>query len=238
MKTRAWPAPDPMHGQDFSTRKMNRSGAIRLHLVTEKDTSLDWPPPTTPWLCTTVSNLPAILDARLWKDGTATVKCGMDTATEKFQVCMTSKLPRVVPTRTRSGLVHDLGTRSALRRWPGHYREWYQSKFPAIQFHSSAASTTVLTARLRWHSEEWRRSYASSIGPKEWLHDMGFQILSCRDVSPGYACSRRLVKEARARCLGIGYLEKSLGAIMANRSDLRSESVVDKLSFRYDMMRS
>ncbi|GMN72610.1 hypothetical protein TIFTF001_052880 [Ficus carica] len=32
---------------------------------------LDWPPPTTPWLCTTVSNLPAILDARLWRDGAA-----------------------------------------------------------------------------------------------------------------------------------------------------------------------
>ncbi|GMN26333.1 hypothetical protein TIFTF001_046049 [Ficus carica] len=26
---------------------------------------------TTPWLCATVSNLPAMLDARLWKDGTA-----------------------------------------------------------------------------------------------------------------------------------------------------------------------
>ncbi|GMN66184.1 hypothetical protein TIFTF001_035257 [Ficus carica] len=60
-----------------------------------------------------------------------TVKCGMDTATgfgkyvvscymlcyvimkyvmgkEKFQVCKASKLPRVVPIRTRSGLVHDL----------------------------------------------------------------------------------------------------------------------------------
>ncbi|GMN28399.1 hypothetical protein TIFTF001_046240 [Ficus carica] len=59
-----------------------------------------------------------------------TVKCGMDTATgfgkyvvlcymlcyvimkyvmgkEKFQVCKASKLPRVVPTRTRLGLVHD-----------------------------------------------------------------------------------------------------------------------------------
>ncbi|GMN68768.1 hypothetical protein TIFTF001_037819 [Ficus carica] len=47
---------------------------------------LDWPPPTTPWLYTTVSNLLAILDARLWKVGTATVKCGMDTATgfEKY----------------------------------------------------------------------------------------------------------------------------------------------------------
>ncbi|GMN62568.1 hypothetical protein TIFTF001_031661 [Ficus carica] len=35
----------------------------------------------TPWLHATVSNLPAILDARLWRAGTATVKCEMDTAT-------------------------------------------------------------------------------------------------------------------------------------------------------------
>ncbi|GMN59969.1 hypothetical protein TIFTF001_029062 [Ficus carica] len=27
--------------------------------------------PTTPWLCATVSNLLAMLDARLWRDGTA-----------------------------------------------------------------------------------------------------------------------------------------------------------------------
>ncbi|GMN65875.1 hypothetical protein TIFTF001_034947 [Ficus carica] len=47
---------------------------------------MEWPPRTTPWLCTMVSNLPAILDARLWKVGTATVKYGMDTATgfEKY----------------------------------------------------------------------------------------------------------------------------------------------------------
>ncbi|GMN65402.1 hypothetical protein TIFTF001_034468 [Ficus carica] len=31
-------------------------------------------------------------------------------AVEKFQVCMASKLPRVVPIRARSGLIHDLGT--------------------------------------------------------------------------------------------------------------------------------
>ncbi|GMN66858.1 hypothetical protein TIFTF001_035923 [Ficus carica] len=43
----------------------------------------------------------------------------MDTATEKFQVCMASKLPRVVPTRTRSGLVHDLGTRGVGEGWVG-----------------------------------------------------------------------------------------------------------------------
>ncbi|GMN58710.1 hypothetical protein TIFTF001_027813 [Ficus carica] len=32
---------------------------------------LDWPPPTTPWLCTMVSDLPAILDAILWRVGAA-----------------------------------------------------------------------------------------------------------------------------------------------------------------------
>ncbi|GMN20154.1 hypothetical protein TIFTF001_043012 [Ficus carica] len=37
--------------------------------------------PTTPWLCATVSNLLAIRDVRLWKAGTTTMKCGMDTAT-------------------------------------------------------------------------------------------------------------------------------------------------------------
>ncbi|GMN38922.1 hypothetical protein TIFTF001_008158 [Ficus carica] len=34
----------------------------------------------TPWLCTTVSNLPAMLDARLWRDGTADCDFGLDTA--------------------------------------------------------------------------------------------------------------------------------------------------------------
>ncbi|GMN25538.1 hypothetical protein TIFTF001_040749 [Ficus carica] len=37
--------------------------------------------PITPWLHATVSNLLAILDARLWRAGTATVKFEMDTAT-------------------------------------------------------------------------------------------------------------------------------------------------------------
>ncbi|GMN62467.1 hypothetical protein TIFTF001_031530 [Ficus carica] len=41
---------------------------------------LDWPLPTTPRLCTMVSNLPAILDARLWKVGTATVKLSTEVA--------------------------------------------------------------------------------------------------------------------------------------------------------------
>ncbi|GMN66654.1 hypothetical protein TIFTF001_035721 [Ficus carica] len=31
----------------------------------------DWPPSTIPWLCTTVSNMPAISDAILWKTGAA-----------------------------------------------------------------------------------------------------------------------------------------------------------------------
>ncbi|GMN47530.1 hypothetical protein TIFTF001_016708 [Ficus carica] len=84
------------------------------------------------------------------------------------------------------------------------------------------------TARLCWHSEEWRRSYTSSIGPKEWLHDMDilFRLCHVGTYLQVMLVSRRLVNEARARCLGIG------------GSELHSESVMDKLSLRYDMMRS
>ncbi|GMN23090.1 hypothetical protein TIFTF001_045748 [Ficus carica] len=94
------------------------------------------------------------------------------------------------------------------------------------------------TAKLRWNSEEWRRSYASSIGLKEWLHDIYifFRLCHVGTYLQVMLASRRLVDEARARCLGIGYLERR--AIIASRSELRSESVVDKLSLRYDMMRS
>ncbi|GMN73987.1 hypothetical protein TIFTF001_053101 [Ficus carica] len=48
-------------------------------------------------------------------------------AVEKFQVCMASKLPRVVPIRTRSGLVHDLGTQAQAKGSPMtaiHLRVW------------------------------------------------------------------------------------------------------------------
>ncbi|GMN64288.1 hypothetical protein TIFTF001_033361 [Ficus carica] len=58
--------------------------------------------PTTPGQRTTVSDLPAILDAILWRVGAA--DCEMWNG---HHHC---KLPRVVPIRARSGLVHDLGT--------------------------------------------------------------------------------------------------------------------------------
>ncbi|GMN66551.1 hypothetical protein TIFTF001_035618 [Ficus carica] len=71
--------------------------------------------PTTPWLRATVSDLPAILDAILWRVGAADCEKWNGHhhgfwKIEKFQVCMASKLPLVVPIRARSGLVHDLGT--------------------------------------------------------------------------------------------------------------------------------
>ncbi|GMN73067.1 hypothetical protein TIFTF001_054820, partial [Ficus carica] len=66
------------------------------------------------------------------------------------------------------------------------------------------------TARLRWHSEEWRRSYASSIGLKEWLHDMETLFRFCHVGThlQDMLASRRLVEEALARCFDIGYLER------------------------------
>ncbi|GMN51464.1 hypothetical protein TIFTF001_020612 [Ficus carica] len=71
--------------------------------------------PTTPWQRTTVSDLPAILDAILWRVGAADCEKWNGHhhgfwKIEKFQVCMASTLPRVVPIRARSDLVHDLGT--------------------------------------------------------------------------------------------------------------------------------
>ncbi|GMN73000.1 hypothetical protein TIFTF001_053626 [Ficus carica] len=61
------------------------------------------------------------------------------------------------------------------------------------------------TARLHWHSEEWKRSYAFSTGPKEWLH--GVEILFRFCVVETYLqvmlASRHLDEEARAWCLGM-----------------------------------
>ncbi|GMN34362.1 hypothetical protein TIFTF001_042051 [Ficus carica] len=58
--------------------------------------------PTTPWQRATVSDLPAILDAILWRVGAA--DC------EMWNGHRHGKLPRVLPIRARSGLVHDFGT--------------------------------------------------------------------------------------------------------------------------------
>ncbi|GMN21699.1 hypothetical protein TIFTF001_048918 [Ficus carica] len=109
---------------------------------------------------------------------------------------MASKLPRVVPIRVRSGLVHDLGTQFGIR-----------ASFLAIQFHSSAASATVLDAPSRY---------------------------DCQPTpSQGGSCSCKVPWYR----LGV-LIQMSLGAMIASKSELRSESVEDKLSLRYDMMRS
>ncbi|GMN58473.1 hypothetical protein TIFTF001_027572 [Ficus carica] len=47
--------------------------------------------PTTPWLCTTVNNLPEMLDARLWRMAPQIVKFGLDTTT-----CQEGDLPKHV----------------------------------------------------------------------------------------------------------------------------------------------
>ncbi|GMN32681.1 hypothetical protein TIFTF001_044709 [Ficus carica] len=67
------------------------------------------------------------------------------------------------------------------------------------------------------------------------------QILSCRDISSGYACQPTPKRGGSCKVpwhrLG-ALIQMSLWAIAANGSELRSESMVDKLSLRYDMMRS
>ncbi|GMN68641.1 hypothetical protein TIFTF001_037694 [Ficus carica] len=63
-------------------------------------------------LCYEVSNLMAVLNAILWRIGAA----DCEIMNVKVYVCMASKLPRVVPIRARSGLVHDLGTQVVISR--------------------------------------------------------------------------------------------------------------------------
>ncbi|GMN24665.1 hypothetical protein TIFTF001_043803 [Ficus carica] len=55
------------------------------------------------------------------------------------------------------------------------------------------------------------------------------QILSCRDVSSGYACQPT---PSRGGSCNMPWHR----AIIASRSELRSKSVVDKLNLRYDTM--
>ncbi|GMN31866.1 hypothetical protein TIFTF001_048128 [Ficus carica] len=150
-----------------------------------------------------------MLDARLWKDGV--IDCEMWDG-------------------------HCHGTKVVALRSVGWGRVGVgiRAKFschPVSQFCRQRHS--FRTARLRWHSEEWRKSYASSIGLKEWLHDMETLFRFCHVGThlQDMLASRRLVDKALARCLGIGYLERS-------RSELRSESVMDKLNLRYDMKKS
>ncbi|GMN21297.1 hypothetical protein TIFTF001_048860 [Ficus carica] len=59
-----------------------------------------------------VSNLTAVLDAILWRVGAA--DCEMWNGHHHGFWKIASKLPRVVPIRARSGLVHDLGTQGVL----------------------------------------------------------------------------------------------------------------------------
>ncbi|GMN73273.1 hypothetical protein TIFTF001_053002 [Ficus carica] len=62
----------------------------------------------------------------------------------------------------------------------------------------------------------------------------------CRDVSSRYACQPTPSQAGSCkvpwRRLG-AFIQMSLWAIIASKSELRSESVMDKLSLRYDMMR-
>ncbi|GMN22922.1 hypothetical protein TIFTF001_045735 [Ficus carica] len=118
---------------------------------------------------------------------------------------MSSKLPRVVPIYTRSGLVHDLGTqdRKALLAFLGMEEE--------------------LCIFNRTQGEVAR--YGDSL-----------QILSCRDVSSRYAYQPMPSQEGSCK-LG-ALIQMSLKASIASRSELLSESVKDKLSLRYHMMRT
>ncbi|GMN59967.1 hypothetical protein TIFTF001_029055 [Ficus carica] len=87
-----------------------------------------------------VSDLPAILDAILWRVGSADY--------EMWNGHRHGKLPRIVPIRARSGLVHDLGTQVTahvyvvipLRRWckSGHHKQ-YPNRNSSNQLHAVQA---------------------------------------------------------------------------------------------------
>ncbi|GMN47191.1 hypothetical protein TIFTF001_016377 [Ficus carica] len=66
-------------------------------------------------------------------------------------------------------------------------------------------------------------------------------IISWRDISSEYVCPPTPSRGGSCKVpwhrLG-AFIQMSLWAIIASRSELRSKSVVDKLSLRYDMMRS
>ncbi|GMN64474.1 hypothetical protein TIFTF001_033546 [Ficus carica] len=69
------------------------------------------------------------------------------------------------------------------------------------------------------------------------------QILSCRDAPSRYDCQPTPSQGGSCSYkvpwhrLGM-LIQMSLGATIASKSELRSESLEDKLSLRYDMMRS
>ncbi|GMN73652.1 hypothetical protein TIFTF001_054887 [Ficus carica] len=63
------------------------------------------------------------------------------------------------------------------------------------------------------------------------------QILSCRDAPSRYDCQPTPSQGGSCSCK-VPWHRMSLETISASRLELRSESVEDKLSLRYDMMRS
>ncbi|GMN71158.1 hypothetical protein TIFTF001_055514 [Ficus carica] len=68
-------------------------------------------------------------------------------------------------------------------------------------------------------------------------------ILSCRNAPSRYDCQPTPSQGGSCSCkvpwhrLGM-LIQMSLGAMIASKSELHSENVEDKLSLRYDMMRS
>ncbi|GMN20152.1 hypothetical protein TIFTF001_043011 [Ficus carica] len=96
----------------------------------------------------------------------------------------------------------------------GVLQRWYQSRCPAIQFHSSAANATVL-------------------GPQGFIGILRNGVTHLRWDS-GNGCIIRVATrygdDTSARLPLGAFIQMSLWAIAANGSELRSESMVDKLS--------
>ncbi|GMN67725.1 hypothetical protein TIFTF001_036781 [Ficus carica] len=143
-----------------------------------------------------VSDLPAILDAILWRVGAA--DCEMWNGhrhgfwkIEKFQVCMASKLPRVVPIRAKSGLVHDLGTQVTTRRGKsGRYSFGIRAKFschPVSQFCRQHHSFDRKASLVFRGMKEELRIFDRTQGVVARYGD-SLQILSCRDAPTRYDC--------------------------------------------------
>ncbi|GMN21407.1 hypothetical protein TIFTF001_048874 [Ficus carica] len=128
---------------------------------------------------------------------------------------MASKLPRVVPIRVRSGLVHDLGTQIK------------EDRKASLAFQGMEEELCIFN-----RTQEVIARYGDSL-----------QILSCRDAPSRYDCQPTPSQGGSCSCkvpwhrLGV-LIQISLETISASRLELRSESVEDKLSLRYDMMRS
>ncbi|GMN74771.1 hypothetical protein TIFTF001_054445 [Ficus carica] len=90
-----------------------------------------------------------------------------------------NELPRVVPIRARSDLVHDLGTQS--------------EGFLAIQFHSSAARATVLIEKgseaslaFQGIEEELRLRTLDRTQEVVSLNGDSSPVMCCKDIFLGY----------------------------------------------------